>query len=261
MRAFRGAFQLWAQFYRRELKNRYLGSLSGLAWVFLHPLLLLLLYTFLIAGVLKARIPGLAENQWMPYVALGLWPWMCFSEGINRGTSVVLEHAGLMGKVALPAELLVAANVAATFTLHALGLLLIVLLLHWKEANIVLINLWVLLPILTSLFLLTLGLTWIAAALQVYARDVAQLLSQFLGFMFFLTPVLYTPRMLPEMLQPLLAFNPVSVYCATARDFLMVGGTASFGASHALGVLVSVSVSIFGLLCFRKLAKHFEDFV
>jgi lipopolysaccharide transport system permease protein len=260
MRAFQSAFQIWAQFYQREIKNRYLGSLSGLAWVFLHPLLLLILYTFLIAGVLKARIPGLSENQWLPYVALGLWPWMCFSEGINRGSSVVLEYAGLLNKVAIPAELLVAANVAATFTLHALGLLLIVLILHWKEANIVLINIWVLLPLLACLFLLTLGLTWIASALQVYARDVGQLLSQVLGFMFFLTPVLYTPQMLPSSLQPWLAFNPVSIYCTTARAFLMQGGTANFGSAHGIALMVALLIAVLGLLCFRKLAKHFEDF-
>jgi lipopolysaccharide transport system permease protein len=260
MRDLSAAFQLWAQFYQREIKNRYLGSLSGLLWVFLHPLLLLALYTFLIAGVLKARIPELSDAQWMPYVALGLWPWMCFSEGINRGTSVVLEYAGLLGKVALPAELIVAANVAATFTLHGIGLLVIVVLLRVSGSTIDLSSVWILLPLLACLFLLTLGITLIAAAMQVYARDVGQLLGQFLGFMFFLTPILYTPNMLPQVIQPWLAYNPVSIYCMTAREYLMMG-QGGLDSRHLLALCIAILSAIIGWASFRKLANHFEDFV
>ena len=252
--------RLWAQFYQREIKNRYLGSLSGLLWVFLHPVLLLALYTFLIAGVLKARIPELSDAQWLPYVAFGLWPWMCFSEGLQRGASAVMEHAGLLGKIALPAELLVAASVAATFTLHSLGLFAIVMILPLFGFPVIWQNGLMLLPLLLLLFLFTLGLAWIAAGLQVYIRDVAQVLGQTLAFLFFLTPILYTPTMLPEVVRPWLAANPISAYCTTARDWLMFSNTALTG-QHALAVLIAVLTFGFGLLVFRKLERHFEDFL
>jgi lipopolysaccharide transport system permease protein len=160
--------RLWLQFYQREINNRYLGSLSGLLWVFAHPALLLALYTFLIAGVLKARIPELTDAQWLPYVAFGLWPWMCFSEGLQRGTSAVMEHAGLLGKIAIPAELLVAASVAATFTLHSLGLIAIVLILPLFGYPVIWQHAFALIPLLLLLFLFTLGVAWIMAGLQVY---------------------------------------------------------------------------------------------
>ena len=252
--------RLWAQFYQREIKNRDLGSLSGLLWVFLHPVLLLALYTFLIAGVLKARIPELSDAQWLPYVAFGLWPWMCFSEGLQRGASAVMEHAGLLGKIALPAELLVAASVAATFTLHSLGLFAIVMILPLFGFPVIWQNGLMLLPLLLLLFLFTLGLAWIAAGLQVYIRDVAQVLGQTLAFLFFLTPILYTPAMLPEVVRPWLAANPISAYCTTARDWLMFSNTALTG-QHALTVLIALLTFGFGLLVFRKLERHFEDFL
>jgi lipopolysaccharide transport system permease protein len=252
--------RLWAQFYQRELKNRYLGSLSGLLWVFLHPVLLLMLYTFLIAGVLKARIPELSDAQWLPYVALGLWPWMCFSEGLQRGAAAVVEHAGLLGKIALPAELLVAASVAATFTLHALGLFLIVCSLALFGYPVLWQHAWALAPLLAALFALTLGIAWVAAGLQVYIRDVAQILSQSLGFMFFLTPILYTPKMLPAVVQPWLAANPLTVYCVSARDWLLFG-THGVTPTHGIALLVALAVCAGGWLIFRKLARHFEDFL
>lgn len=252
--------RLWAQFYQREIKNRYLGSLSGLLWVFIHPVLLLALYTFLIAGVLKARIPELSDAQWLPYVAFGLWPWMCFSEGLQRGTAAVMEHAGLLGKIALPAELLVAASVAATFTLHSVGLFAIVLILPLFGYPVLWQHVLALLPLLSLLFLFTLGIAWIAAGLQVFIRDVAQILGQSLSFLFFLTPILYTPKMLPEVVRPWLTANPVSIYCITTRDWLMFSNT-TLTRQHALAVLIAGLSFGLGLWVFRKLARHFEDFL
>lgn len=252
--------RLWAQFYQREIKNRYLGSLSGLLWVFVHPALLLSLYTFLIAGVLKARIPELSDSQWLPYVALGLWPWMCFSEGLQRGTTAVIDHSGLLGKIALPAELLVLASVAATFTLHALGLAAIVVVLSVAGYPIAWQYGLILLPLLSVLFLLTAGLSLISAALQVYVRDVAQVLTQSLSFMFFLTPILYTPTMLPAVVRDWLMLNPVSIYCQTAREWLMFD-QAALDSRHGIAVLIAASVFGLGLIVFRKFERHFEDFL
>ena len=252
--------RLWAQFYQREIKNRYLGSLSGLLWVFVHPALLLSLYTFLIAGVLKARIPELTDAQWLPYVALGLWPWMCFSEGLQRGTTAIIDHSGLLGKIALPAELLVLASVAATFSLHALGLAAIVVVLSIAGYPIEWQYSWILLPLLLLLFCLTIGLSLISAALQVYVRDVAQVLTQSLSFMFFLTPILYTPTMLPPAVRDWLVLNPVSIYCQTAREWLLFGQT-NIDWRHGVALLVAASVLFAGILIFRKFERHFEDFL
>lgn len=252
--------RLWYQFYQRDISSRYLGSLSGLLWVFLHPALLLTLYTFLIAGVLKARIPELSDVQWVPYVALGLWPWMCFSEGLQRGTQAVIEHSSLLGKIALPAELLVAASVAATFSLHAIGLVAALLVLALFGYPIALAKLVLLPLLLICLLVFTLGIAWITACVHVYLRDVGQLLGQFLGFMFFLTPILYTPTMLPEAVRPVLHFNPISVYCMTAREWLLFDRW-TLGTSQVIAVLIALAVAWIGLAVFRRLSKHFEDFL
>jgi lipopolysaccharide transport system permease protein len=252
--------RVFAQFFFRDIKNRYLGSVTGLAWVFVQPLLLLALYTFLIAGVLKARIPGLTSEQWLPFVALGLWPWMCFSESLQRATSAVVEHAALLGKVALPAELLVAASVCATFALHAVGLLAILLLLWAFGYSLQLAGLPLLLLLLALLLLLTQGLAWIAAGLQVYLRDVGQILGQLLGFGFFLTPILYTEAMMPESIKFLFQINPLSYYCENARALLMPGFAGS-AHSSAAAIAIALSVLVFGYWMFRRLARHFEDFL
>lgn len=245
----------------RDIKNRYLGSLSGLAWIFLHPVLLLTMYTFLIAGVLKARIPGLTDAQWLPFVALGIWPWMCFSEGVQRGTSAVLEHAGLLGKVALPTELLVAASVCATFSLHVIGLVAAITVLTLFGYPINLWNLPLLLLLLLLLLGFTLGLAWIAAGLQVYLRDVGQLLAQGLSFGFFLTPILYSAHMMPESLRFIFNINPLSFYCETARALMMEGWAIKPSGSLWVAMIIVVVVLLVGFNLFKRLARHFEDFL
>jgi lipopolysaccharide transport system permease protein len=196
----------------------------------------------------------------LPYVALGLWPWMCFSEGLQRGTTAIIDHSGLLGKIALPAELLVLASVAATFSLHALGLAAIVVVLSIAGYPIEWQYSWILLPLLLLLFCLTIGLSLISAALQVYVRDVAQVLTQSLSFMFFLTPILYTPTMLPPAVRDWLVLNPVSIYCQTAREWLLFGQT-NIDWRHGVALLVAASVLFSGILIFRKFERHFEDFL
>jgi lipopolysaccharide transport system permease protein len=258
--ALRTRVRVFAQFFQREIKNRYLGSLSGLLWVFLHPALLMLMYATIIGSVLKARIPGVSDAQWLPYVALGLWPWLCFSEGLQRGTQAVLEHAGLIGKVAIPSDVLVAANVAATFVLHVSGMFVMLILLKLLGYPLLLAKLPLLALLLVCLFALTLGLAWIAASMQVYVRDVGQFLGQALSFMFFLTPIIYAPTMLPEAVQRWLLVNPVSFYCTSARDWLLLDVAVSAG-SIVLAVLIAGTTLVLGQYIFQRLSGHFEDYL
>jgi lipopolysaccharide transport system permease protein len=252
------ALRLFFQFLLRDIKSRYLGSFSGLLWVFLHPALLLALYTFLISGVLKARIPNISESQWLPFVALGLWPWMCFSEGLQRAAASVLEHASLLGKIALPSELLVAASVTSTFGLHLLGLFAALVLMYCLGYPVSLFALPALGLLMLQLFLLTLGIAWIVAGLQVYLRDVAQVLGQALAFMFFLTPVIYAREMMPPAFQQWFGLNPLTGYCEQACSLVLLEFTSD---ATWPALWIATVVALFGFALFRRLARHFEDFL
>ncbi len=100
---------LATHFIRRELRNRYLGSLSGGLWALLQPLVQLAIYGFVWAYVFKMRLPGdTSPAAIVPFLALGVWPWNAFAEALSRSTTVIQDNAGLIGKVALPREVLVA---------------------------------------------------------------------------------------------------------------------------------------------------------
>ena len=247
-------------FVRREVKARYLGSLSGLTWAFLHPLLQLALYATVFVHIFGARIPEAAEIGFVPYVATAFWAWILFAEGISRAVPVITENASLIGKVAMPTEVLVIASVLATFAIHLLGFLLVIVLLALTGTSIHGTGLLWMLPVLLMLWVLTTGVGLLLAAAQVFVRDLSQIVQQLLAFGFFLTPILYTRTMLPEFARPLMGANPLTYYPEKLRAVLLHGQSA-VGSADLLALGVAVTSLIVGLVLFRRLSRHFEDFL
>lgn len=247
-------------FIRREFSTRYLGSISGMLWVLIHPVALLLLYGFLFGTVFQTRLPGVPADALLAYVAVALWPWLMFSEGLNRATSSVLEHAPLLGKVKVPASLLVVANVATTFILHSMGYVFVILVLWLLGYPLQPAGLLWLPASLALLFGLTLGLALLTSSVQVLVRDLAQILTQVLGFWFFLTPILYGRSQLPAALQPVFDINPLTFHAEAARTALLEGTVPA-----ARGILLACVISglclLVGNWVFRRLRPHFEDFL
>jgi len=117
------------------------------------------------------------------------------------------------------------------------------------------------LPLLIMLFGLSSGLVLMLAPLQIFVRDLAQVLAQVLAFMFFLTPVLYGKSQLPEGMHFWMSLNPLSFYIEHARTALLTGehGPEPGGVLLAL-LLVALSLAL-GIGLFRRLRGHLEDFL
>jgi lipopolysaccharide transport system permease protein len=94
---------LLLNFLSREIKSRYVGSVSGIFWALLHPLALLAVYAVVFTAIFKVKFPELEDHSFILFVAVGLWPWLCFQEGAQRGALAVQNGGGLIKKVAFPA--------------------------------------------------------------------------------------------------------------------------------------------------------------
>jgi lipopolysaccharide transport system permease protein len=115
-------------------------------------------------------------------------------------------------------------------------------------------------PLLVSLGLLAAGLALICSALQVFIRDIAQILPPLMTFWFFTTPILYSASMLPESLGVIFQWNPVSWYVMRLREALLTGFSNPSMADFVVP-LFSILVFAGGLWLFRRLRGHFEDFL
>jgi len=249
---------LLANFLRRELTTRYLGSVTGFAWALLSPLALLAVYYFVFTHIFRAT--GFAGPSFLAFVAVALWPWLAAQEALQRGAVSIAGYGGMIRKVAFPHELIVLASVAATFVLQFAGYLAILAVLRIAGEPIHLRGLLIALPVWAVLLVGVAGLTFFVAALQVFVKDVEHVLMPLLMMLMYLTPILYPLTLVPEGVRPWVAANPFNWVVGRLRDGLLEG-RLSLQPSDALAVAISIALFVVGRWVFRRLSPHFEDFV
>jgi ABC-type polysaccharide/polyol phosphate export permease len=249
---------LFANFFRRELFSRYLGSASGLAWAFLHPLALLAVYHFVFTTVFRAG--SMDGKSFLLFVAVALWPWLAAQEALQRGTVSIAAHAGLIRKVAFPHEVIVYASIAATLMLQFAGYLAVLVVLAIFGEPVHFEGLLLAVPLWMVMALAVAGLTLALAALQVFIRDVEHILMPVLMILMYLTPILYPLSLVPEDMKRWVAANPFGYLVGLLRDALLDGQLQPKW-EDAVAVAVAVAVFAAGRWIFIRLSPHFEDFV
>ena len=245
-------------FFLRELKTRYLGSVTGFAWALLHPLALLGVYWFVFTTVFRAS--GFGGQSFLTFVAVALWPWLAAQEALQRGTVSLAGYAALIRKVAFPHELVVYASVAATLALHFAGYIAVLVVLALFGQPVHFEGLLLVLPLWALLAIAVTGLTLFFAALQVFIRDVEHVLMPLLMILMYLTPILYPLSAVPEGVRPYVAANPFGYLVGRLRAALL-DGQLSIEVGVVVAVVVAVALYFGGRWVFRRLSPTFEDFL
>lgn len=245
---------------KRELRNRFNGTLSGGLWALLQPLLQLAIYSFVFTRIFNAHVPAGSSVAYVPYLAVALWPWTAFSEAVVRASTAIQENAALIGKVAMPRHALVWASVSSSFIVHLVGFLAILVVLWAMGQGVAAAGIVPALLLYVPLFALASGIAFACASVQVFVRDLAPLLTQLLPLLMFTAPIFYGSRQWPENVQFLLHLNPYTYYAESFRALLL--GMGEFALRDLLLALcVATAVLLAGLWTFRRLEPHFEDFL
>ena len=244
---------------RREVAGRYRGSLIGLAWSFLNPLLMLAVYTFVFGSVFKAKW-GVAQESTSGF-ALVLFSGMIvhglMAECLTRAPTLILDNVSYVKKVVFPLEILpwVMVGSAVFHTLVSLLILITANLLMFGRLS------WTLslLPVVLLPFLLFLmGLVWFLASLGVYLRDIRQVMGVLTTMLMFLAPVFYPISALPPAVQSWVWLNPLTAVIEAVRAVILHGQAPEW---LTLGIyaLVSVVVFLLGFAWFQKTRRGFGD--
>jgi lipopolysaccharide transport system permease protein len=258
----RGARWGWLlrSFVRRELVSRYAGSITGLAWTLLHPLAQLAIFAVVFSQFFRVAVPaGFPGVSYTAFVAVALWPWIMFSEGLQRAMGSIGANAGLIRKVAFPHSLVVFAAVLASCAVHAAGFLVVLAVLRAAGEPIRLSGLPAAFVLLVPYMLLAAGLGAALAAFQTLLRDVEHVVQVVVSMLFYATPILYPASIVPEALRPWVAANPLAWFSERLRDVLLLGG--GLVAGDALAAAACLAVAGAGFWVFQRLSPHFEDFL
>lgn len=251
---------LFVSFFKKELTRRYSGTLGGGLWALGQPLLMLAIYSFVFGMIFRARFPELEQHSFTAFVASALWPWMAFQEAIQRGAQAIVGNAGLIKKIVFPHQILVLASVAATFATHLLGFTAVWILLIAFGESFSLVGVLLALAAWLALFVLAAALASLAAALQVFLRDIDHLLGPMLMVLFYATPILYPVSQVPVELRDVFALNPFVYVFEPIRAGLLHGTTDGLG---VLAVFALAAMALFWIVrgIYRRLAPAFEDFL
>jgi lipopolysaccharide transport system permease protein len=253
-------WSLFIIFLRREFTGQYLGSVTSVGWALIAPLVMLAIYGYVFGEIFKVRFPEADAVGFLGYLALGMWPWIAFSESISRAIKAVKGNAALVHKTALPHEIFVYSTVLASFLTHLGGYAAVMLVLALLGKPLI----WFMLPLVVYymllVLLLALGLGLIVAALDVFLNDVEHGVPLILTMWFFSTPILYSPSLLPAGVLPYLNLNPMAYIVVNIRQAMLTGQWTP-GWIDGLALIASIGVFIFGRWFFNRCSPRFEDFL
>jgi ABC-type polysaccharide/polyol phosphate export permease len=237
----------------KDLKLKYRDSTLGFLWSLANPLLLILVYSFVFSHIIRTDLPNFSY-----FLLVGILPWNFFSQSLMMSTGSILENGSLIRKVALPREVFPIATVL--FNLVQLLLAFAVFLpmtflffrlpLSWSMLAFV--------PILGLHVLFTLGLSFVFATATVFYRDVRHFTEIGLTLLFWLTPIVYDIRAIPDSLRMVVALNPLSSFVLSYQDVLYRGAIP--GAQALLSIAILSLLSFFlGYILFSAYKARFAE--
>ncbi len=234
--------QLLLRVARTELKARYAGSIFGLGWAVAFPLLMLIIYALVYLIIFQIRVPGLSPLQYVLLIFSGLVPFFTTSEALVSGVSSVVSNKSVLSNTVFPIDLTPVKAVLLSQVTMVVGLSVIIMVLIVTSSLSWTI---VLLPIIWGLQILALiGLTWILSLINLVFRDLQTLIGLLLFILMVVSPIAYTPEMVPTSLKPLVILNPFAYFVMAYQQILVLGQLPVWW--NMLGVLV-VSIGLFVL--------------
>lgn len=250
------------QLVKRDFQQRYVGSAAGWLWGLVHPLVLLASYYFIFGICLKQTLsPDQVTTNYPMFLFSGMLPWLLFQETVQRSSGSLVEQANLITKTVFPAEIVPVTIFLSSAISNLLALVLaigggVVFLGHASPLLAVL-------PVFMLLLgMFAVGIGWIAAALQVYLRDTAQVLSVVLTLWFWATPIFIPEDRLAQAghwAVVLVKANPLTYFVRAYREAILGYRIPLLVHWGAIAVIVAIVVFICGGLFFRYMKRGFAD--
>ncbi|MCX7943236.1 MAG: ABC transporter permease [Deltaproteobacteria bacterium] len=239
-----------------EIRSRVAGSVLGLLWLVLYPILLLSAYAFVYIYVFSIRFPIFTTNEYIALIFCGLIPFIAFADSLSNGIGAVTNNVSLIKNVIFPIELIPVKTVIVSQITQIVGItLLIIASAFFKRISIFLL----MLPIIWILqIMFTIGVIWVVSSLNVFVRDLQQVINVLILVLMLISPIAYTPEMVPEGMRPLLRINPLFYIITGVQDSIIIGRLTEPYLIIAF-LFIAFFFFVFGYHFFIRLKRVFAD--
>lgn len=243
---------------KREIAARYRGSLLGMAWLLITPLLMLGVYTFVFSVIFQARWgTSVARGDFALFIFSGLILFNLFSECIIRAPGLMLENVSYIKKVVFPIEIQAWVTILVALVnaiLSSVILLVFYFYIRGTPPITALLTPLIVAPIL----LISIGSVWILSSLGVFLRDLRQLVGVIVTVFMFLCPIFYPIEAVPEKFRWLLLLNPISIMLEESKKILFFGVMPDWNLLM-IAIPVSWLIAWLGYWWFMRTKKGFAD--
>ncbi len=243
----------------RELKASYAGSAFGLLWAVFNPVVYLAVYGVVFGVFFKSTPdPVYGTDSFFLFLLCGLVPWQFFSQTMNSSAGTLVKNFSLIKKaVGFPAEILPVVTVISNIISHVIGLALLVIVVAFTAGLTPYVLLVFFYLFLAAVF--AVGLGWVISGINVFLKDIEQMLGLVTMGWLFLTPIFYSPSFIPARYLFIMKLNPIYHLVEGYRLALLTGRALP---AEDILYFAAVSFVTFGLggMFFRKLKPWFAEF-
>jgi lipopolysaccharide transport system permease protein/teichoic acid transport system permease protein len=249
--------RLLLELTKNDFKQKYVGNVLGVLWAFIQPTAMILIFWFVFQVGFKSK--PVDNFPFILWLVTGMFPWFYFAESLQNGTNSVLSNSFLVKKVVFRVSLLPIVPLLSSVLVHLFFIFFIffMFIYYGYRPNIY----WFQVFYFTfATFILVLGLSWITSSIIIFFKDIGQFVSIIIQFGFWLTPIFWAIKIVPEKYHSLIELNPM-VYIIKGYRNSMIYHKWFWEDMNMTIYFWSITIVFFGLgaLIFRKLRPHFAD--
>ncbi len=247
---------------RADFRKRFIGSYFGMVWMLVQPLVTIAIYAFIFGPYGFRSAPPVPNASYTLWLIPGIVPWFFFSETLNMVTGILQEYSYLVKKVVFPVELLPVIKLLSCAIVH-LFFIFVMVLFYLANGRRPMLS-WLQLAYYSfSAAMLALGLSYFTSSVNVFFKDMQQIVGICLQFGIWMCPIMYSETLFTDR-APWAALalkaNPFYYIVAGCRDSMLTGeGFWMRPRLTAYYWTVTILVFLLGLRFFQKLRPHFSD--
>jgi len=242
---------------KNDFKQKYIGNFLGIFWAFIQPTATIAVFWFVFQVGFKSQ--PVDDFPFILWLVAGMFPWFYFAEGLSNGTNSILANAFLVKKIVFRVSLLPIIKLLSAITVHIFFIFFMFAMFIYYGFSPEIY--WIqIVYYLFAVSVLLLGLSWITSSVVVFFRDMGQLVAIVIQFGFWLTPIFWSMKMVPEKYYWLIELNPLVYIIEGYRNSMIYHKWFWEEPSATLYFwLVTMFIFIVGGLTFKSLRPHFSD--